>query len=296
VRTEQPWLDLRGVGKDYRTRTILEGVNMSLPPGITLLLGENGTGKSTLVSILEGLSRATRGQVRVLGLDPWKEPEKVCRSVAFLAERPAFFGGPRVSDYLAQYARFRGTPTSLVFELIRSLRIVNLLSERSSSLSLGEAQLVSIAAALGGGIPFAVLDEPNAHIDPPRRQALATILRKQRDMGRSFLVTTHVVDELLPMADWLMVLRRGSLSVPVSLDVAYAEGSSLRVTLESRSPETLVEGLRRGHVVFQIKDGRISVENVSLRNVLHVLGSDAESIVGVSVYPTEFGTDEEDYS
>jgi ABC-type multidrug transport system ATPase subunit len=284
------------VGKDYRAKTILDDVNVRLPSGITLLLGENGTGKSTLVSILEGLSRPTRGEVGVLGHDPWKEPEIVCRSVAFLAERPAFFGGPRVSDYLAHYARLRRTSPTSLFELVRALRIVRLLAERSASLSLGEAQLVSIAAALGCGVSYAILDEPNAHIDPPRRRTLAMILRKQRDLGHSFLVTTHVVDELLPMADWLMVLHRGALSEPISLDAAYARGSKLRISLESRLPQTLVEGLRRADIVFQAQDSRITVENVSLRGVLNALGPEAESIVGISVYPAGFMTDEDDHS
>ncbi|MBN9401498.1 MAG: ABC transporter ATP-binding protein [Burkholderiales bacterium] len=108
---DAPAIDARGLGKDYGGRAVVQSLNFQVRPGEVFgLLGPNGAGKTTTILMLLGLTEATRGQVRVLGEDPWRNPLAVKRQVGYMPDSVGFYDHLSARDNLRYTARLLGIP------------------------------------------------------------------------------------------------------------------------------------------------------------------------------------------
>ena len=209
------WLQMINLSKKYGRIVALDSLNLSLEEGITLLLGPNGSGKSTIVSMVEGLTRPTRGEILVTGLSPFFESSKLFQKVTFIPERPTYFSSSKVIEFLFWYAKFKNSKLEEIKNMMSRFNIEKLYESNVNQLSMGEMQLVELAAALSCHSEYYVLDEPNANVDPSMRLLMTSIFSEFSKKDKSsFLISSHIIDELLPVSDFIVNLRDGRLNGP----------------------------------------------------------------------------------
>ncbi|WP_164545226.1 ABC transporter ATP-binding protein [Antribacter gilvus] len=205
-------------------RAVLDGANGSLPTGVTALLGRNGAGKTTLIRSLSGLVRLHAGTVRVDGVDPFVSHSALTayrRSLGFMPQDPPFVGSARVLDVVRYAAWLRGlTKSTEHASAMTALSDVDLgdhLRARVRTLSGGQRRRVALACALVGEPRFLLLDEPTAGLDPDQRDHFLDRVRGLAP-DRTVLVSTHLMEDVLAVADHIAVLDGGRIvrSVPVA--------------------------------------------------------------------------------
>jgi ABC-2 type transport system ATP-binding protein len=162
-------------------------VNLTVPPGVTSLVGPNGSGKTTLMNLMTGLLRPTDGQIRVLGISP-QDPERLCRLVGYCTQFDAFPKGLTGYKFLYAFLRMHGMSHAECDQRAKSsLEIVGL-SESANRLvgaySKGMRQRVKLAQAIAHDPQVVILDEPLNGLDPMARAEATSCTRWTRSPTR----------------------------------------------------------------------------------------------------------------
>ncbi|MEZ5962425.1 MAG: ABC transporter ATP-binding protein [Planctomycetota bacterium] len=245
-------LELRGVCVAFGKRRVLDGLDLRLEPGkVTVLLGCNGTGKSTLLRLLLGVLRPRAGSVRVFGRDPLRAHREVLQRVGYVPDVPDVYPWMTPRQLLAflqpHYRRsavepgpsrckagaMAGNfcrPTIAAFELERAhalaARLDVPLDVRFGRLSRGQGMKAMFAAALAPDPELLLLDEPFAGLDPlVREEVLQGLIGELRDGERTVLCATHQLDIAARIADRVAVLHGGKVVRHGELDEVIGTGS-----------------------------------------------------------------------
>ncbi len=226
----------------YDRHTVLDGLSLAVPAGsITALLGGNGAGKSTTLSVLLGFSRAQSGTVTICGIDPVAQPDAVRRRIAYLPENVALYehlSAVENADYLLALSGERQGRTAIVDALAAAGLQERAWDQRLGGFSKGMRQKVAIAVALLRQVPVLLLDEPTSGLDPRATADFNALLVAVRERGTAVLMVTHDLLSAADIADRIAFLEHGR--------VAHAVTAS--------GPDRFdVRGL---HARFQIGDGR----------------------------------------
>ncbi len=213
ARADDPAVaELTGVSRWYGTVVAVSDVSLSLRPGVTALLGPNGAGKSTLLRLVCGLTRPSRGSVRLLGQDPRRRPA-VFWDVGLVPQQQALFENESPTEFVVTAARLVGL-TDAAGAAAEALQRVGLdpadprpLRQRSG----GERQRAKLAQAIVHRPPLLVLDEPVEGLDPRQRLAVLDLVAELGAEGHSVLVSSHVLGELERISDRVLVMAQGRL-------------------------------------------------------------------------------------
>jgi ABC-2 type transport system ATP-binding protein len=259
-------IELDRLTKAYRTRLAVDGLTVTVEPGrVTGFLGPNGSGKTTTLRCIVGLTRPTSGTATVLGR-PFRELAEPMRRVGALIDPRARHPGRTAYAHLLALAQSNALPRSRVDEMIDLVGLGSVAGERVRGFSLGMAQRLGIAAALLGDPDVLLLDEPVNGLDPEGIRWVRELLRDLADEGRTVLVSSHLMSEMEDTADHLVVLGRGRLLADVPMAELLGRHSAVRV----RSPEAprLATALRQagGRVEPEV-DGALRVEGLDVAEV-----------------------------
>ncbi len=217
-------LRAEGIGIRLGKRPVLRGLDLALAPGtVTVLLGPNGAGKTTFLRLALGSLRPDAGTLRVLGLDPLREPRRLRERVAFVPAAPDAPGWMSVVE-LARFvrahharwneARLAGMLAALDVPLDAPLR----------RLSRGQAMKATLAVALAPDPELVLLDEPFSGLDPlAREDFLRLFLAELAERGATALVTTHDLDVAARLADRVAVLHEGRIAACGALAELFQE-------------------------------------------------------------------------
>ena len=209
-------LDIKELTKVYGHFTALNKLSLHIGDGeLHGFVGPNGAGKTTTMRILATLLQPTAGTAAIDGADVVKEPKKVRQLVGYM---PDFFGvydHLKSWEYLDFYARCYGFSHAQRMRMIdQLLELVNLQDKREvyvDSLSRGMKQRLCLAHALIHDPKLLIRDEPASGMDPRARAEMKGILRTLKDMGKTVLISSHILPELSEMCDSLTILDHGSL-------------------------------------------------------------------------------------
>jgi lipoprotein-releasing system ATP-binding protein len=231
-----PLLDVDGLVKRYPTAhggtlDVLRGVSFTVAPGeVVAIIGESGTGKSTLLHLLGALDRPDAGTVRYLGEDIFDKPDEALarfrnRAIGLVFQFHHLLPEFTALENVAMPALIQGQPLAAMQErsldLLRTLGLADRADHRPSELSGGEQQRVAVARALMNQPGLVLADEPSGNLDTTSAEALhRELVRLSRDLGQAFVIATHNLS-LAAMADRILELREGLLH-PLSKD-ALAE-------------------------------------------------------------------------
>ncbi|GIO53403.1 ABC transporter ATP-binding protein [Paenibacillus cineris] len=211
-------LEVLNVSKKAGARTLVDHVSFSIQAGdVCGFVGPNGAGKTTLIRMMTGLIKPGGGSIRIDGTDVGRERVKALSRVGAIVESPIFFPYMSGRDNLLNLARLHpnvsGTERKARVEEV--LSIVGL-SERGSdkvkTYSLGMKQRLGIAQALLGDPRLIILDEPANGLDPMGiRELRQLIQRLNQERGITFLVSSHLLDELQRICSRFVIIKEGKL-------------------------------------------------------------------------------------
>ena len=248
------------------TLRALDGISFEVRDGEFFgFLGPNGAGKTTALEIIEGIRRPTSGEVRVLGIDPSHELDRVKRVIGVQLQAASYFSLLTIEEILELFGSFypkRRPPAEL-------LDIVGLLDKRKAyvrHLSGGQQRRFSVAAALVNDPEVLFLDEPTTGLDPQMRHSLWDLLRRlNRDEGKTIVLTTHYIEEAELLADRVAIIDHGRLA---AVD----------------TPRSLIGGLDgQGHIVFATPQPLETYELSRLAGVTAVAASSNGAELGSPV-------------
>ena len=232
---ETPLLQARGLWKTYGRRPVVRDVSVHVRGGeVVGLLGPNGAGKTTTFSIIVGLLRPDKGEVRYDGEDISGLPmhKRARKGVTYLPQEPSVFRKLTVAENVMAILETTGLPKrrreARLAELLDELSIAHLAGNRADSLSGGERRRVEITRALVMAPSFMLLDEPFAGIDPLSVGDIQDIIRQLRERGIGVLVTDHNVRETLSICDRAYIISDGSV---------FEEGTPEEITSSRRARE-----------------------------------------------------------
>jgi ABC-2 type transport system ATP-binding protein len=253
-------IDLHAVYKSFGTTEVLRGVTLQVARGKTFaFLGRNAAGKTTLIRMLLGLLNRDDGALRVLGLDPQRNPLELRRRVGYLAEDQMMYGWMRVDEILRFVAPFYPTwDHDLALSYLRDFELP--LRTRIKHLSKGQNVRLGLVLALAHRPELVILDDPALGLDPiMRKQFNRDLITHLQCEGRTVFYSSHLLYEVEPVADEVAILHEGQI-------VRQADTETLRGDVKQiiLKPEALQAVRRDLHILDEREDGEhvaVTVEN-----------------------------------
>ncbi|MGA8594527.1 MAG: ABC transporter ATP-binding protein [Bryobacteraceae bacterium] len=200
------------VSKFYGDVLGVNRVSLSIPPGITSLVGPNGSGKTTLMNLMTGLIRPSRGRIRILDMTP-EEPEKLFRIVGYCTQFDSFpkglTGYQFLYSYLLLFGYDRATCDELASKAINCVGLNEAAHRKVGSYSKGMRQRIRLAQALAHDPRILVLDEPLNGLDPLVRAETIALFRSLAKRGCHVILSSHVLHEVDIISDQVILMNGG---------------------------------------------------------------------------------------
>jgi len=229
------------VSKFYGEVLGINRVSLSIPPGITGLVGPNGSGKTTLMNLMVGLLQPTRGTVRVLGI-PTDHPEELFRHVGYATQYegypPGFTGYQFVESYLRVHGFSRAESESLTWKAIERVGLTEAAGRKVAGYSKGMRQRIKLAQAIAHQPAVLILDEPLNGLDPMARAEVINLFRELADGGLHVIVSSHILHEVDLISDQVVLLNGGYV-------VAEGAIEGVRDEMEEEHPAQVLIRCRR---------------------------------------------------
>src|SRR6187401_805529 len=239
--------------------TALDGLTLTLEPGIIGLVGANGAGKSTFLRILLGLLEPTSGSATVLGRDVRSDGSELRRFIGYMPESDCLPPDVTATDFVGQMGQLSGLPASAARERAAEvLRHVGLYEERYRPIggySTGMKQRVKLAQALVHDPRLLLLDEPTNGLDPAGRdEMLALVRRTGTEFGIAVIVASHLLGEIERVCDFLVAIDAGRLVRAAPLTDFTAQTGILAVEVDEGADA--LAGALVGRGLQAVADGR----------------------------------------
>jgi ABC-2 type transport system ATP-binding protein len=220
------------VSKFYGEVLGVNRVTLSVPPGITGLVGPNGSGKTTLMNLTAGLLRPTRGSISVLGLTP-DHPEDMFRLVGYATQYDAFPPGLTGFQFIESFLRVHGygrvEAEELAWKAIERVNLVEAAGRKVAGYSKGMRQRIKLAQAIAHRPSVLILDEPLNGLDPMARAEVIALFRELAAAGLHVLVSSHILHEVDLISDQVVLIHGGYV-------VAEGEIGGVRDEMEEQHP------------------------------------------------------------
>lgn len=258
-------IEYAGFRKRYGPVDAVRDLDLTVRPGETLVLvGPNGSGKTTTLKAALGLVRPTAGRVAVDGVDPARRGREARARVGYLPQRPAFPEGGSVGEVARFFARLRGAEPCEVAARLERVGLAELADRPAAALSGGMRQRLGIALALLGEPRALVLDEPTSALDPGAALAVRDLVGDIAAEGRTVLLSSHDLAEVEALADRVAVFVDGRLAALGTLDELVATlglRARLRVGLDgwTLDPREVAERTGAGAVAWEPGELRCEV-------------------------------------
>jgi ABC-2 type transport system ATP-binding protein len=205
-------ISFENVSRFYGEVLGVNRVNLTVPPGVTSLVGPNGSGKTTLMNLMTGLLRPTEGEIRVLGISP-QDPQRLCRLVGYCTQFDAFPKGLTGYKFLYSFLRMHGMShaecdqrTKTALELVGLSEAAN---RTVGAYSKGMRQRIKLAQAIAHDPRVVILDEPLNGLDPMARAEAIALFRQWGEQGRHVIVSSHILHEVDRISDQVILLSHG---------------------------------------------------------------------------------------
>ena len=200
------------VSKFYGEILGVNRVNLTIPPGITSLVGPNGSGKTTLMNLMTGLVKPSRGRVQVLDYKT-DDPENLFRILGYSTQFDAFPKGLTGFQFVYSYLRLAGRDSQsaeqMAWRAIERVNLVDAAKRNVAGYSKGMRQRIRLAQALSHDPKVLVLDEPLNGLDPLARSEMIALFRASAVQGCYVIISSHILHEVDVISDQVILLSNG---------------------------------------------------------------------------------------
>jgi ABC-2 type transport system ATP-binding protein len=213
-----PVITARGLTKRYRKATVVDAINFEVGRGeIFGLLGPNGAGKTTTILMMLGLTEVSDGEVRVLGMDPVREPLEVKRRVGYLPDSVGFYDQITATENLAFTARLMGISAAerpgRIAAALQRVRLNDVANKRVGTFSRGMRQRLGLAEILMKNAEIAILDEPTSGLDPQSTHEFLDMIEQLKGEGVTVLLSSHLLDQVQRICDRVALFQSGRIAL-----------------------------------------------------------------------------------
>jgi ABC-2 type transport system ATP-binding protein len=244
------------VSKFYGEILGVNRVNLTIPPGVTSLVGPNGSGKTTLMNLMTGLVRPTRGRIRVLGHDPG-EPEKLFRILGYSTQFDSFPKGLTGFQFVYSYLRLGGrdskTAAQLAWRAIERVNLTDAAVRNIASYSKGMRQRIRLAQSFCHDPKVLVLDEPLNGLDPLLRAEMIALFRSLAAGGSYVIISSHILHEVDAISDQVILLSNGYV-------VAEGQIHSVRNEIREHPAQILIRCDRPRDLASKMMESEHTIE------------------------------------
>jgi len=229
-------ITVNGLTMQFGQHRALDSVDFTVHSGVTGLVGANGAGKTTFMSIALGLRAPTVGSIRVLDLEPVADGAKLRSLVSYGPERNILPDEMPAVDFVKHLAEVRGIPRKEAKTRASDiLWLVGLGEERFrpiGTMSTGQRQRVKLAQAIAADPKLVFLDEPTDGLDPLARDEVLTLIRQiSEEYGIHVMISSHLLEEVEQICDNIVILNAGKLIASGQLDKLTGESTGLEIEL-----------------------------------------------------------------
>jgi ABC-2 type transport system ATP-binding protein len=255
-------IEVSSLKKYYGDIKAVDGISFSVDEGeIFGLLGPNGAGKTTSIEIMEGLRKRDGGDVKVLGLDPWKDGYKLHKKIGVIPQDFTFFEKTSPREAIIYYADLFGVKVD-PDEILKEVLLEDSAKVMFDNLSGGQKQKTGLALALVNTPELLFLDEPTTGLDPNARRAIWEVIRGLKAKGKTIILTTHYLDEAQQLSDRVAIMNLGQIAAIGTVDEIIAQhGSGERLDIHGskeladymKANTDLKVEYRRGMISVQLK-------------------------------------------
>jgi ABC-2 type transport system ATP-binding protein len=225
---------IKELTKKYGSFTALDSLTLSLDRGQILgFIGPNGAGKTTTIKILVGLARATTGTAHIAGADCTRDSRKIKRLVGYMPDTFGSYDNMRVREYLdffgAAFGIWRRPRRRRIDEVMQITGSTYMKDRYVESLSHGMKQRVGVARTLLHDPQVLILDEPAGGLDPQARIDMRELLLQLARLGKTLIVTSHILPDLSRICDRVAIITQGKLRAFGTLSEIMRRVSPLRM-------------------------------------------------------------------
>lgn len=236
-------IEVKELKKAYGDLKAVDGTSFTVNNGEVFgLLGPNGAGKTTTIEILEGLRERDSGDVKVLGLDPWKNGYELHKKIGVIPQEFNFFEKTSPKEAILYYANLFNTKVD-PDEILRDVLLEDSAKVLFENLSGGQKQKTGLALSLVNSPELLFLDEPTTGLDPNARRAIWEVIRGLKAKGKTIILTTHYLDEAQQLSDRVAIMNHGKIVAMGTTDQIIEEHGSGE-HLEIHGTEKLADYIR----------------------------------------------------
>lgn len=221
-------IEIFDFGKDYGEFTAVGSLNLKIEAGEMFgFIGPNGAGKSTTIRYLATLLKASRGDATVNGFSVNTHPMDVRRSIGYMPDDFGVYDGMKVWEFLdffaVAYKIGRSQRKAVIKDVLELLDLGHKRDDFVNGLSRGMKQRLCLAKTLVHDPPVLILDEPTSGLDPRARIEVKALLKELRRMGKTVLISSHILSELADCCSSIGIIERGELLMQGSIDSVYRQ-------------------------------------------------------------------------
>lgn len=219
----EPVIEVKNLVKRYGAVEAVAGLDLTVQPGEVFgLLGPNGSGKTTMILILLGLTEPTSGTVSVMGLDPLRQPLAVKKAIGYLPDSVGFYDNMTARENLRYTARLMGIERAeaerRIEDALKRVRLTGSTERPVGGFSHGMNQRLGLAEVLVKDCRVAILDEPTNGLDPQSTAELLGLIRQLRDDGRTILLSSHMLSLVQSTCDRVALIHKGRIGLTGNVD------------------------------------------------------------------------------
>ncbi|HLN44230.1 MAG TPA: ABC transporter ATP-binding protein [Candidatus Sulfotelmatobacter sp.] len=236
-------IEVTSLKKCYGEIKAVDGTSFKVNQGeVFALLGPNGAGKTTAIEIMEGLRERDSGEVKVLGLDPWKKGYELHKKIGVIPQQFTFFEKTTPKEAVAYYATLFGIKVN-PYDILKEVLLEDSTNNRFENLSGGQKQKMGLALSLVNSPELLFLDEPTTGLDPNARRAIWEVIRGLKAKGKTIILTTHYLEEAEQLSDRVAIMNLGHIVAMGTPDeIIMQHGSNER--LEIHGSQRLADYIR----------------------------------------------------
>jgi ABC-2 type transport system ATP-binding protein len=275
-----PIVDIQHLSVSYGRQVAVRNLSLTIPRGEVFgFIGPNGAGKTTTIKVLATLLKPTVGSVRVLGIDVKTSPQRVRRNIGYVPDSFGVYEDLTVTEYLnffaAAYRIERDKRAGTVADVLALTDLSNKADSQVDALSRGMKQRLGISRVLLHDPQLLLLDEPASGLDPRARIELRELLKELQRMGKTILVSSHILHELSQFCTRIGIIEAGQMVAEGSLTDIYRKldlKRTVHVQISNLAPP-LVASIRavRGiasleeladRLAIQVREDELSMEDL----------------------------------
>jgi len=265
-------IEVSSLKKNYGSLKAVDDISFTVNTGEVFgLLGPNGAGKTTTIEILEGLRQKDGGDIKVLGLDPWKNGYELHKKIGVIPQEFNFIEKVTPREAIIYYADLFDIKVN-PDEILKEVLLEDSSKTNFDSLSGGQKQKMGLALSLVGTPELLFLDEPTTGLDPNARRAIWDVIRGLKAKGKTIILTTHYLDEAQQLSDRVAIMDHGKIvAMGTSDEIIAQHGSGER--LEIHGSELLAKYIKANTELHVDYDKLRDVVSIPLKQKIDALAA-----------------------